>query len=80
MPCHRSFQLVDGTKDPDPHVRVSIEPNPQLDIVYQMRDGHVDMEPIIWAQTTDVTQIAAIALRSATRWAVRGRHSVRPTA
>jgi hypothetical protein len=55
MQCstERGFKYVDGTKDADPHVRVSIDPNTQLDIVYQTKGDHVEMELIIWGQTTD---------------------------
>lgn len=63
MTCatERGLKYVDASKESDPHVRVSIDPNTQLDILYEIDGNHVEMELIIWGETTDADREKILA-------------------
>ena len=49
----QGLSALDVRNDSDPRVRVYIDTNDQLNVVFRTQDGHMDMELQIWGQTTD---------------------------
>ena len=63
MDCakERGLKFVDGSRDAAPNVRVSMDSNSQLDLLYQVKGDHLEMELIIWGETTDADRKTILA-------------------